>query len=162
MNMNSRLDVWFFEAIWVFMTSLVFSYPLFSKHASFPKNAGDSYAIRILWKDFDLCPHCSKMENKRIRVKYCEFDGCHNSSSNSKVNFFNFRRHDYSNWIELCNKKELRNLSVSNIVSHRYVCSQHFKRTDFTRPISPYKTKLTKTAVPNSVDFVYGPMSPSG
>ena len=84
-----------------------------------------------------------------IRLKKCSFQHCKSNSSNFNGKFFLFRNHDFESWVERSGNPRLRSLSQKNLVNNHYVCSLHFKNNDFTRPITPYKDKLKKEALPS-------------
>jgi len=41
---------------------------------------------------------------------------------------------------------------VSTLTKKYYICDLHFRRTDFTRVVTPYKDKLKKTALPKAFE----------
>jgi hypothetical protein len=82
--------------------------------------------------------------------KKCSFGYCDNTSANSQCLFFNYRKHDVSNWVAVSENSALLGLSVNNLLKHHYVCDEHFCINDFTRVLSPFKKKLKKTTIPSA------------
>lgn len=84
------------------------------------------------------------------RVKKCSFRNCTSNSKNDKsVRFFSFRKHDYVEWLQACNKSYIADkLKVTNLTCNYHVCSKHFNRYDYRRIVSPYKSHLNKAAIP--------------
>ena len=82
--------------------------------------------------------------------KKCAFRNCPNTSDqNPNKRFFYFRKHDYPLWIDACQNAVLKAYSVNTLTRHTTVCSEHFSSEDFTRIFSPFKTRLTFSAVPH-------------
>lgn len=83
------------------------------------------------------------------RVKVCSFLGCSSDSKNNKdVRFFNFPKKNISEWVRACNNAKLENLSENNLNSHYFVCSKHFVAEQYTKIMSPFKTRLLPWSIP--------------
>lgn len=84
------------------------------------------------------------------RYKNCSFGSCVNNTKKFNLKFYSFRRHDASIWKSKCENSALNHVSTTNLLKNFVVCGKHFKSTDFTRCLSPFKNKLTKEAVPHN------------
>lgn len=82
-------------------------------------------------------------------TKYCSFKNCINNSTNSSVLFHSFRKRNLEKWLQLCNNPNLRTLSENTLLRHRFVCSNHFQKDDYTRILEPFNNRLKKDAIPS-------------
>lgn len=84
-------------------------------------------------------------------TKKCFFRNCSkNSNADPNLKFFHFpkNRGRICEWINACNNIKLRKLSHLTIQKKCFVCSTHFKRTDFLRILTPLKDKLKRNVTP--------------
>ena len=88
------------------------------------------------------------------KVKLCSFRNCQESSSNANRKFFNFRKHDYQEWITACQKTTLLSLKKESVTNNYFVCDKHFIRENYTKIISPFKKRLNRDAIPNNYDCI--------
>ena len=84
----------------------------------------------------------------------CRFPGCTRTSKDIGVRFFNFRRHDYQKWCEICHidhtKYKMNTIVNRGCSGYFKICSDHFYKYDLEMAVGPYvsKSKLKKNVVP--------------
>ena len=79
----------------------------------------------------------------------CSFINCDSCDGNFKGKFFNYRAHDLAAWVNRSGNIKLTSLSKGTLTHHYHVCSKHFDRHHYTRPITPFKNRLKADALPN-------------
>jgi hypothetical protein len=83
-----------------------------------------------------------------VKYKVCRYRDCKNTSKLLNLRFFAFPESNALKWRDICNNDKIAHLCAKTLSRHHYVCADHFHRLDYTKIVSPYKTKLKPSAVP--------------
>ena len=82
----------------------------------------------------------------------CSFFNCVSTRLDlNACKFFNFCKHDYKKWLQVCNNENLKAIPVTSLIRNYGVCQKHFKNNCFQQKLSPIRNKLNHNAVPENI-----------